>query len=139
MGNNVPIGKSIKIGLSVLAIILVISVTGSWLGVFGKALSAPARVISKTLDTDNILHNYELFFDLNAGYISRTGQIDSYKTLMAGETDKGEQRKLRIEMVAMQQTCRSLVVKYNANAEKLNRKLFKANSLPEQLQIANCE
>lgn len=139
MKDNISVGKSIKIGLSILAVILVISVAGSWLGVFGKVLTAPSRVISKALNTDNIIHNYELFFDLNAGYTAKTGQIDSYKTLMYGEDDKGELRKLRIEMVAMQQTCRTLVVKYNANAEKLNRKIFKANSLPERLQIANCE
>ena len=129
-------GKAILIG----AVILIgVPIGCSYLGVLNKAATAPARVINKTLETDNIIFNYEYFFDMNAAFTSRSAQVKQYKDLYATETDKDEKIQLRTEMSAMQQSCRELATKYNANSLKLNRGLFKDKKLPYQLEIKECE
>jgi hypothetical protein len=100
-------------------------------------VSAPGRVIQETLKTNNIINNYEMFFDLNAGYERRVADIQSQKLMLDGATGD-ELNRLKIELVGLQQTCRDLVTRYNAASEKENRSLFKANKLPEQLEITTC-
>lgn len=117
----------------VIAFILAIG----FIGTVTSILSAPGRVIQETLRTNNIINNYEMFFDLNAGYERRVADIQSQKLLLEGAT-VAELNRLKIELVGLQQTCRDLVVRYNAATEKENRLLFKANKLPEQLELATC-
>jgi hypothetical protein len=128
----------IKWGLVFLVVSAVLGFVGSYLGVFGKALTAPSRVINKTLDTNNIIHNYEWFFDVNAAYTSRLGQIKTQKAWLS-DSKGDETNRLRIELGAMQQTCRDLATKYNANSEKMNTSVFKGWSLPDSLSMSSCE
>lgn len=106
---------------------------------FSSVVTAPSRVVNKTLQTDNIIFNYERFFDVNANFTSRAAQIKQYKEFLATETDPAERVHLRTEMAAMQQSCRELATKYNADSQKMNRSLFKDKDLPYTLNISECE
>ena len=106
---------------------------------FSSAVTAPSRVINKTLQTDNIIFNYERFFDVNANFTSRVAQIKQYKEFLVTETDPSEKIRLRTEMAAMQQSCRELATKYNADSQKMNRSLFKDKDLPYTLNTTDCE
>jgi hypothetical protein len=106
---------------------------------FSSVATAPSRVINKTLQTDNIIFNYERFFDVNANFTSRSAQVKQYKEFLATETDPSEKVRLRTEMAAMQQSCRELATKYNADSQKMNRSVFKDSDLPYTLNIAECE
>jgi hypothetical protein len=106
---------------------------------FSSVATAPSRVINKTLQTDNIIFNYERFFDVNASFTSRSAQVKQYKEFLATETDPSEKIRLRTEMAAMQQSCRELATKYNADSQKMNRSVFKDSDLPYTLNIAECE
>jgi hypothetical protein len=108
-------------------------------GMVGSVLTAPGRVVNKTLGTDNIIASYEWFYDVNAQYISRASQVRGHATLIVAETDPKERSRLSIEIAAMRQSCRDLVTKYNANSEKANKSLFKSRGLPETLEISTCE
>jgi hypothetical protein len=119
--------------------IVALPVAFSAYSTFSSVVSAPSRVINKTLQTDNIIFNYERFFDLNANFTSRSLQAAQYKDFLATETDPAEKIRLRTEMAAMQQSCRELATKYNADSEKMNRSLFKDKDLPYTLNIAECE
>lgn len=99
----------------------------------------PARIVSKTLDADNVLNNYEWFHDANGNYLARVSQIKQFKKLSGDETDQQERSRLRIEMAAIQQSCRDLSRRYNANAAKMNRGIFRERSLPDQLNTGDCE
>lgn len=125
--------------IGVIALLLTVPVACGVYSVYTSAATAPARVITKTLETNNILYNYEYFFDVNAAYETRVGQIKQYKVFMETESDPAEKIRLRTEQGAMQQTCRELVAKYNANSQKANRNLFKARDLPSQLEPLTCE
>lgn len=128
--------KYVAIGVAAL---IAIPVGLNAIGVFNTVATAPGRVINKTLQTDNIIFNYERFFDLNANFTSRRAQYLQYKGFLLTETDPAEKIRLRTEMAAMQQSCRELATKYNADSQKMNRSLFKDKDLPYTLNIAECE
>lgn len=116
-----------------------ISIVGGVFSTASSVISAPGRVIQETMKTDNIIESYEWFYDVNAAFTARSGQVTQFKSLLREEEDKGEKRRLRIEMAAMQQSCRELTTKYNANSEKMNKSIFKGWSLPDILNTGECE
>lgn len=129
------ITKTLIVGVAVIA---VVGVVGSYLSMVGTVATAPAKIISRTMDPANIIHNYEWFYDVNAQYQARTAQIASYAGEVGAATDTGERARLRTEVGAMQQSCRDLATQYNANSQKMNREIFKGWSLPGELEIATC-
>lgn len=119
-------------------IFLIIAVIGGVTGTLSTIISTPGRVINKTLETNNVIQSYEWFYDTNAAYISRLNQLNQYKEFMAAEEDKFERRRVRIELAAMQQTCRDIATRYNANSEKMNKSIFKGWELPNTLSVEVC-
>jgi hypothetical protein len=109
------------------------------MGVIGTVATAPGRVINKTLDTDNILTTYEWFFDTNAQYESRLSQIKAHAVMLKEETDPKERTRLSVELAAMRQSCRDLATKYNANADKANKAVFKTQATPQSVAPNACE
>jgi hypothetical protein len=100
--------------------------------------TAPGRVVSQTVRTDNIIGNYEAFFDLKASYDGRTAQIKSLTAQLATETGS-DRRYTQTDLNGARQSCRSTALKYNADSQKLNRSAFKSSGLPETLDAAACE
>lgn len=123
------------IAVAVAAAILLPVGCGAY-SIYTSAVTAPSRVISKTLETDNIIFNYEWFFNVNSQFQSRLAQIKEYKTF---EGDEAEKYRLRTELGAMKQSCRELANNYNANSAKLNRAIFRSHNLPLVLDAALCE
>ncbi len=119
--------------------IIALPVALSAYSTFSTVVSAPSRVVNKTLETNNIIFNYERFFDINANFQSRTAQVKQYKEFFANETDSAEKIRLRTEMSAVQQSCRELARSYNADSQKMNRSLFKDKDLPYELNASECE
>lgn len=103
------------------------------------AVNSASAIVDKTLNSDNVLNNYEWFFDTNAQYEARRGQINGHSLLVKQEIDQNERSRLNIELAAMRQSCRDMATKYNANSEKLNKSLFKSRNLPEVINITTCE
>lgn len=129
--------------LAVIAAVVILPIAGAAYCSMQKAASdvasAPGRVISSTARTENIIFNYEYFFDVRSQYNTRTAQVAQYKGYFEDEKDPDERRRLRTEFAAVQMSCRGLVNDYNANAAKLNRGLFRDRNLPTQLDGAPCE
>lgn len=129
----------VKITLGLIVIGVGIPVTVSLLGTVTSVITAPGRVITKTMRTDNIIYNYEWFHDTNGAYKAKLGQIATHKDLVTTAEDRDERSILRIELAAMKQSCRELVTKYNANSIKTNRSVFKGREAPEELHMNTCE
>jgi hypothetical protein len=126
--------KEVIFGIAVLAAIIVVVYALTFMNV----ATAPARVIDKTMETNNIIHSYEWFYDMRASYLSRVNQLNEYSRLPRSP-DPSEAARERMELSAIRQTCRELVTKYNADSEKINKSLFKGWSLPDYLDIQTCE
>jgi hypothetical protein len=134
-----PFWSTLKWALLVLVLLSGVGIVGSWLGLFARAVSTPAQVAARVIHPDNVLYNYEWFYDVNAQYEARAAQLRAWNGEYVAETDAAERRRLRVEVQAVSQSCRNLVTSYNANSEKLNRELFKGWSLPERLDLLSCE
>ena len=115
-----------------------IGIAMSFIGAAAKVATAPARVLSKTMDTNNIIQSYEWFYDVNAAFDARRAQVVQFKGLFETEEDKDERSRLRIDMAAQQHSCRVLATKYNANSQKMNKSIFKGWTLPDTLNMQLC-
>lgn len=113
-------------------------VVGQFVSTASMVITAPTRVIQKTLQTDNIINNYEWYYTANRNIESRVNQIAQYKVFYS-EASPEEKGRARIDLAAVQQSCRDLVASYNANSEKLNRSIFKGWDLPELIDPSTCE
>lgn len=102
-------------------------------------LSKPAALVSKATDTTKMLQNYEWFYEASNNFKARSAQVVTFKGLMLAETDKAERSRLRIDLAAMQQSCRELAAKYEAQSGKIHVGYLKSKSLPESLNAKECE
>lgn len=116
-----------------------LGIASSFMGAVSSVATAPSRVISKTMQTDNIINNYEWFHDANGQYKSRIGQIREYSRFLADTKDSSEVTRSRMELSAVRQSCRDLATRYNANATKSNRSIFMGTDTPSELNLQGCE
>lgn len=126
-------------GFNWILFFVVMFFAASALGTIGYVLSTGGRLISKTLDTNNIIQSYEWFHDVNGNVQARVAQIKNFKTLVGqAVNDPAEGSRLRIELSAIQQSCRDMTTKYNAQSGKVNKTIFK-NGVPDRLEPSICE
>lgn len=111
----------------------------SYLSTATKVATAPAEVISRTVDADNIIRNYEAFHDVAKNYDARRAQIREWSGYLKAEKNPDEITRLRTEVGAMRQSCRDLAARYNADSLKMNVSLFKDRGLPASLDATQCE
>jgi hypothetical protein len=123
----------------ILIVVLVIfAVAMNYISTAGKVASAPAAVVSKSFDTDNIISSYEDFRDTWNAYKARVNQIQAdKKTKPVNDEDR---MMLTTELRGEEQNCRDLVARYNSNSEKANHNFFKLGGglLPDELSMENC-
>lgn len=104
-----------------------------------EIISKPAALVSKATDTTKMLQNYEWFYEAANNFTARASQVRQFKGLLAQESDKGEQSRLRIDLAGIQQSCRELSAKYEAQSGKIHVGYLKSKSLPESLNQKECE
>ena len=131
--------KLVLWGIMVAVVLTLFGCVLSYVGVIGNIATAPARVANQTLSTENILTSYDQFFAFNQNYTARLADIKNYEQLSKEETDPGQKRADTENLFAMKSSCREIVTKYNASAEKLTSAFFKDSRLPSTLDINNCE
>ncbi|MGZ8887942.1 MAG: hypothetical protein ACXW1D_00120 [Halobacteriota archaeon] len=102
-------------------------------------LNKPVALVSKATDTTKMLQNYEWFYEASNNFNTRKAQVASLKTVLLEEEDKAEKSRLRIDLQGVQQSCRELAAKYEAQSGKLHVGYLKSNSLPESLNAKECE
>ena len=99
-------------------------------------------VARRTFDADNIIFNYEQFHDVAEQHKAQLAHIDTHRGLIEtamAEQDRDELRRLRMELAALESSCRTLASEYNADSQKINRTLFKSNNLPHKLDLIACK
>lgn len=148
-----------KTGLKIWAWVIGITLLVSVLGLITKIIFFPVhvaektadttkKVVDKTLDTDNVVFNYEQFHDLYNGAQQQVQniknvekQIEELKDLYGEDATKWPEdvRKdyahMKETIEGLQMQYNNLVSQYNSNSEKLNRKLFKDKNLPYELPL----
>lgn len=107
--------------------------------------TAPSRVAQKTLNTDNIIHNYEWFrqqaYDVDAIDIKITqnqNSLTALETALGARStwsfdDRQEHSRLTSIVNGLVAQRADMVAEYNARSKMANRSIFKTNDLPETL------
>ena len=133
--------------IAVAALLFVAAVSFNIAGVGSSILTAPGRVITKTLQTDNIIGNYEYFIDAYNNVIPRQKQAyvnakeayASFLTLLPDDrekwkaVDKAEASRLNSIVLATKNIYVATVTDYNSRSKMLNRSVFKDRNLPYEL------
>lgn len=112
---------------------------------WSSVTTAPARVINRTLQTDNIIGNYEWFKQqyedvkaMDARLASQRAALTSFQSSAGPRTswtfeDKTEHARLVAIVAGLEGQRASMVGDYNARAQMENRNLFRSRDLPERL------
>lgn len=136
---DISFGRLVKWGLLGVLGLGAVGVAGSYMLTAGSIVTAPGRVIGRTLETDNIINNYEWYHDAFGQYRSRLGQISDIRRQLDGVgDDRAERNRLNVDLGAVRQSCRDLATRYNANATKTNRAIFMGREAPESLNMGAC-
>lgn len=118
----------------------------SALGVFSGVASAPARVVNRTLETDNIIYNYEWFKRQYQQIGAVTAQeADAQVAVEAFRKDAGprkdwdfntsaEYNRLNAVSMGLHNQRLNYVAEYNARARMANRSLFMGRDVPPEVQ-----
>jgi len=133
------LNSGLKYGLVAVALLFAVPVGCSLIGGASSVATAPGRVVSATMQTDNVINSYQGFFTRKVTYDARVSQIAGHVKLVADNTDPSEASRLRIELSAMRASCREMALTYNADAAMANKGLFRDGDLPETLAETACE
>lgn len=143
--NNESVWTPVKYGIIVLAAVSGFSIMASGLGLLTLPFTSGIKIIEKTLDSDNIINNYEWFKQQYADVQAIDKKIVAAETAVAsfkaeaGDRstwtfeDKQESSRLGSVLLGLQNQRASMVAEYNARSQMANRNLFKTNDLPETL------
>jgi len=129
----------------VVVLSVVIGVTGFVLNPFRQA----RRIIDKTFDADNVIHNYEWFKQrwqdvqaIDAKVTSSQAAVSQFKA-EAGprgswkRDDRMESSRLSAVLLGLQQQRADMAAEYNARSKMANRAIFKGGDveLPASIPI----
>ena len=109
---------------STLAIILVcvcIFIGGPIFWFATSPLRSIGGVVSKTISSENILANYQWFYD-------QKNEIDATRNKV-----KIARRNNLPETAGIEMVLQGMIGEYNSRSKQINRKLWKANDLPYQI------
>lgn len=110
-----------------------------YLNAAGTVATAPARVLTRAMDTDNIIDSYEDFRDTFQAYNARVAQIRDFTKQKPADAD--DARQLRTELAGQRQSCREIAARYNSQSSKANHSFFKlgGGTLPSSLDMETCD
>ena len=121
-------------GAGVIALLVIMGLTivgGAGFWVINLA-AQPGRIVSKTLDADNVIYNYEWFRQQYQDVQAMDAKIAVQQS--AAEVATGDEKARINSIVAGLQTKRAqMVADYNARGSMANRSIFTAG-LPQQIQ-----
>ena len=133
-----PLWTTFKWALGIGVVVVGLSVISAGVGLLSLPFVQGTRIVEKTLNADNVIYNYEWFHDYQAAINARVEQIVSNKKDLEGAAPT-DLSKMRIELQAMRQSCRTMVEQYNANATKTNRSIFMGTTVPPSFDPTICE
>ena len=132
--------KSLLWGGVILLSVILTGILFKYLTTTTRVATVSVRVVEEMVDTKNVIYtNYEWFHDSFQAWGALLPRITQHPFFSTAKIDAMERNRLRVEMDAIQQTCRELVARYNSNSAKLTRAIFKEWSLPEELNPFSCE
>lgn len=140
-----PARSLFKTGIYAIAIVAGLTVVGSLAGLVTLPFTTGTQIIQKTLDSTNVINNYEWFKRQYADVVAIDQRIVASESALnvfnqsAGDRstwtfeDKQEFSRLNSVILGLKGQRTSMVAEYNSRSQMANRSLFKTNDLPDQL------
>jgi hypothetical protein len=141
-----PVKTSFSLGFWIIMIVLGLGAIGG-MGAWGlNILSQPGRILTKTLDADNVIYNYEYFRDKYAAIEGMQPQIanvqaerdalaETYGAPATWSSDtQALHAKLSAQLTGLTNTRIRMIQEYNGNASKANKSIFLAG-LPDNIPL----
>lgn len=127
-----PRRTAINVGLSTVLVLAVVGVGGTVVFGLTNVLTQAGRVVSKTIDADNVIYNYEWFRQQYQDVLAMDGKI-AVQTEAAASADGDEKTRINSIVNGLKTKRAQMVADYNARGSMANRSIFIAG-LPQQIQ-----
>jgi hypothetical protein len=132
-----------------LTVVAILAIVGAAIWAI-NLITAPAvqagKIVEKTIDADNVIHNYEYFKqayqDVQAAdkkiaiaeaalaqFVKDAGSRDKWDF-----RDKEEHQRLTTNVTGVKSHRADLVATYNARAKMANRSIFMGKDVPQQIE-----
>lgn len=130
----------------IIGVVLLFTIVISGIKLILLPMKTAKEVIEKTLDADNVLHNYEFFKQQYSDWKAINSKINVADTAVSrfkrdagprsdwGYEDKNEMSRLNSIANGLRLQREDIESEYNAKSNMLNRELFKTNDLPCKLE-----
>lgn len=138
--------KNFLIVIGVVGLFVAVSVLGVMCHVANTVVDSATGVVDKTLDSNNVIYNYEYFkqgkqdIDAMSAKIvdarqAATSFDSQFKTRHEMDReDKQESERLHAIVLGLEQERQNQVATYNARAQMANRNIFRTNDLPNHIE-----
>lgn len=137
-----------RFGLAVMVVFGILLLVGlaSLLRFGCYAREQAHQVMEKTLDSDNIILNYEYFKDQHRAILAMDQKIKIAQDALdkfekdAGPRkdwdlrDKEEHSRLTANVTGTMNMKKDMVAQYNANASKTNKNIFMGKDVPQRIE-----
>lgn len=127
-----PRRTSINVGLSAIAVLAVVGIGGVLIFGATNFLTQAGRVVSKTIDADNVIYNYEWFRQQYQDVQAIDGKIATMEA-GAGAAEGDERTRLNAVVLGLKTKRQQMVADYNAKGSMANRSIFTAG-MPQSIQ-----
>ena len=118
----------------VIGIIVFLIVVISIVGFTTNMICQPARLVTKTFDADNILHNYEWFHQTAQDIGASKIKIKNADVMVQKAKSEEAREKWGTVLLGLNNYIQDLIAQYNAKSRMINRNLFKSKELPWQFK-----
>jgi hypothetical protein len=138
--------KAFLAAVGVVALFIGLAVWFETCHVAGTVVDSANGVIDKTLDSNNVIYNYEFFKQSYQDIQALTAKIaDADKAANTFDAqfksrkemdrdDKQESDRLHAIVSGLQQERQTEVATYNARSQMANRNIFKTNDVPNHIE-----
>lgn len=127
-----PRRTAINVGLSTVVVLAVVGVGATVIFGATNFLTQAGRVVSKTIDADNVIYNYEWFRQQYQDVLAMDGKIAVQQAAHDAATDTAERSRIASIVAGLRTKRAQMVADYNARASMANRSIF-MGGLPEQI------
>ena len=146
MAEEIKTGWSaLKWGLVILVVLGILGGAASCVATIGTVATTPGEIIRKTLDSTNVIQNYEWFKQQYRDILANEVQLrnadaalDNFKASAGDRStwkfeDRTEFNRLSMVALALQNSRASMIAEYNAKANMQNRSIFMGSDVPAEI------
>jgi hypothetical protein len=128
--------------VTALVFLVALGIIAAWLGMFGSVATAPAGIVTRTVNPDNIIANYEWFRQQYRDIQSFGSRVELAKGARDGfmadagpraswsAEDKYRYAQLNDNLTGLQAQRARMIETYNARTSMLNRDIFRGKDVP---------